>query len=82
MSGKTVNMEFRARYESGDDGPTTMKYDNNQRATFLTRPNRFVAEVELAGQREIVHVKNTGRCRELLVGVAYRTGNTGSKNKV
>lgn len=44
-----------------------MKYDNIQRAKFLTRPNRFVAEVELAGQREIVHVKNTGRCRELLV---------------
>lgn len=33
---------------------------------FLERPNRFIAHVEIAGQKEIVHVKNTGRCRELL----------------
>ena len=33
---------------------------------FLRRPNRFVAHVELEGREEIVHVKNTGRCRELL----------------
>ena len=44
-----------------------MKYDNITRATFLKRPNRFIAEVEIAGQKEIVHVKNTGRCRELLI---------------
>ena len=44
-----------------------MKYDNIHRATFRSRPNRFVAEVDLAGQKEIVHVKNTGRCRELLI---------------
>ena len=44
-----------------------MKYDNITRATFLGRPNRFIAEVEIAGQKEIVHVKNTGRCRELLI---------------
>lgn len=36
-------------------------------AVFLERPNRFVAYVEQAGRREICHVKNTGRCRELLV---------------
>ena len=36
-------------------------------AVFLERPNRFVAYVEQSGQREICHVKNTGRCRELLV---------------
>ena len=34
---------------------------------FLARPNRFIAHVEIEGQTEIVHVKNTGRCRELLV---------------
>ena len=34
---------------------------------FLERPNRFVAYVEIAGQKEIVHVKNTGRCGELLI---------------
>ena len=33
---------------------------------FLARPNRFIAHVELDGKKEIVHVKNTGRCRELL----------------
>ena len=44
-----------------------MKYDNITRATFLKRPNRFIAEVEIDGQKEIVHVKNTGRCKELLI---------------
>lgn len=44
-----------------------MKYDNITRAVFLRRVNRFVAEVELEGRRETVHVKNTGRCRELLI---------------
>ena len=44
-----------------------MKYDNITRATFLNRPNRFIAEVEVDGHKEIVHVKNTGRCRELLI---------------
>ena len=33
---------------------------------FLARPNRFIAYVEIVGQPEVVHVKNTGRCRELL----------------
>ena len=44
-----------------------MEYDNITRATFLSRPNRFIAEVELNGHKETVHVKNTGRCRELLI---------------
>ena len=34
--------------------------------TFLCRPNRFIAHVQINGKEEIVHVKNTGRCRELL----------------
>ena len=34
---------------------------------FKTRPNRFIAEVEVDGKLEIAHVPNTGRCRELLV---------------
>lgn len=42
-------------------------YDNIIEAKFLHRPNRFIAEVEIEGQKEIVHVKNTGRCKELLV---------------
>ena len=44
-----------------------MRYDHVTEAVFLQRPNRFVAEVELAGRPETVHVKNTGRCRELLI---------------
>ena len=44
-----------------------MKYDNIIRAVFIKRPNRFIAEVEVDGRRETVHVKNTGRCRELLI---------------
>lgn len=44
-----------------------MKYGNIRPAVFLRRPNRFVAVVEGAEGEETVHVKNTGRCRELLV---------------
>ena len=43
-----------------------MKYANMIPGIFLARPNRFIAHVEIHGQTEIVHVKNTGRCRELL----------------
>ena len=43
-----------------------MHYHNMIPGIFLDRPNRFVAHVEIAGQIETVHVKNTGRCRELL----------------
>ena len=43
-----------------------MKYQNITKAVFLRRPNRFIAEVELEGHVETVHVKNTGRCKELL----------------
>ena len=43
-----------------------MKYDNIREGSFLERPNRFVAYVLLDRKREKVHVKNTGRCRELL----------------
>ena len=43
-----------------------MKYANMTPGTFLSRPNRFIAHVEIGGQTEVVHVKNTGRCRELL----------------
>ena len=44
-----------------------MRYDNMVSGTFLARPNRFIAHVQIDGVTEIVHVKNTGRCRELLV---------------
>lgn len=44
-----------------------MKYGYVADAVFLQRPNRFIAQVLLHGQEETVHVKNTGRCKELLV---------------
>lgn len=44
-----------------------MKYSRIREAVFLHRPNRFVAQVLLDGREITVHVKNTGRCRELLV---------------
>ena len=44
-----------------------MQYENITRGIFLDRPNRFTAHVEIGGRTETVHVKNTGRCRELLV---------------
>lgn len=43
-----------------------MKYEKIVRGNFLSRPNRFVAKVMVDGVEETVHVKNTGRCRELL----------------
>lgn len=44
-----------------------MKYSNVKKAKFISRPNRFIAYCEVDGKRETVHVKNTGRCRELLL---------------
>ena len=44
-----------------------MQYTNIMAGKFLSRPNRFIAHVEIAGREEIVHVKNTGRCKELLL---------------
>lgn len=44
-----------------------MKYQNVVQGKFISRPNRFIAYVEINGEAQVVHVKNTGRCRELLV---------------
>lgn len=44
-----------------------MKYNRIVEAIFIKRPNRFIAHVLIDGEEEVVHVKNTGRCRELLV---------------
>ncbi|MCR4778750.1 MAG: DNA/RNA nuclease SfsA [Lachnospiraceae bacterium] len=44
-----------------------MKYTNITKAKFIERPNRFIARVLVDEKEEIVHVKNTGRCKELLV---------------
>lgn len=44
-----------------------MKYENIIPATFLSRPNRFIAHIKVNHKEEICHVKNTGRCQELLL---------------
>ncbi|MBR1797403.1 MAG: DNA/RNA nuclease SfsA [Clostridiales bacterium] len=44
-----------------------MRYENITHGVFVKRPNRFIAEVEVEGHLEVVHVKNTGRCSELLL---------------
>ena len=62
-----------------------MQYENMVPGVFLARPNRFIAHVEIDGQMEICHVKNTGRCRELLTPGAQvwcqRSGNPNRKTK-
>ena len=44
-----------------------MIYKNIRQARFIDRPNRFIANIEIDGRKEICHVKNTGRCKELLI---------------
>ena len=44
-----------------------MTYEHMVPGIFLKRPNRFIAHIQIDGQEEICHVKNTGRCRELLI---------------
>ena len=62
-----------------------MRYANIIRGVFIDRPNRFIAHVEINGRVETVHVKNTGRCRELLLPGAdvwlTVTGAEGRKTK-
>ena len=62
-----------------------MNYTNMTPGTFLRRPNRFIAHVVIDGREETVHVKNTGRCRELLPAGAQvwcqRSDNPNRKTK-
>ena len=60
-----------------------MQYRNIVAGRFISRPNRFVAHVEINGQAQTVHVKNTGRCKELLVpgAVVYLEGNSDPNRK-
>ncbi len=59
-----------------------MKYSNIKKAEFIARPNRFVAIVRTERGEETVHVKNTGRCRELLVpGVAVYLNRPGGEKR-
>ena len=62
-----------------------MRYKETEKAVFLKRPNRFIAEGEIQGKRETVHVKNTGRCKELLIPgtevILEKSGNPNRKTK-
>ena len=62
-----------------------MRYGNIKPGRFIDRPNRFTARVETDGRTETVHVKNTGRCRELLLPGAEvwltEPGTAGRKTK-
>ena len=44
-----------------------MHYSNIEKGIFLSRPNRFLAHVVVDGKEVVCHVKNTGRCKELLI---------------
>ncbi len=44
-----------------------MKYKNTLTGRFISRPNRFIAYCEVEGEEKVCHVKNTGRCKELLL---------------
>lgn len=54
------------KMESIDNKENAVNYENIHPAIFLSRPNRFIALVEIEGREEKAHVKNTGRCKELL----------------
>jgi len=60
-----------------------MRYADIHEAVFCARPNRFIAHVEVGGKPEIAHVKNTGRCKELLVSgakaIVQKAGNPARK---
>lgn len=60
-----------------------MTYLNIHKAKFISRSNRFIAECELNGEIVIAHVKNTGRCRELLIegATVYLDEPTGRERK-
>ena len=62
-----------------------MHYENMVAGVFIARPNRFIAHVEIDGQMEVCHVKNTGRCWELLTPGAQvwcqRSDNPNRKTK-
>ena len=62
-----------------------MQYHNMVRGIFRTRPNRFIAHIEIDGAEQVCHVKNTGRCKELLTPGAtvwcHRSDNENRKTK-
>ena len=62
-----------------------MNYEKTRKGIFLERSNRFIARVQMDDHVETVHVKNTGRCRELLIPgtevILEESGNPARKTK-
>ena len=60
-----------------------MNYNNILEGKFISRPNRFIAHIEINGKVEICHVKNTGRCKELLTpnAIVFVEENNNPKRK-
>ena len=62
-----------------------MRYDDTVTGRFISRPNRFIAHVDLDGRDVVCHVKNTGRCKEILIpgakSVLSRSGNPDRKTE-
>ncbi len=77
---------FRRSFELNEKtGGSFIKYKEIKEGVFIERPNRFIAKVLVDGKEETVHVKNTGRCKELLVKGAkvylYVSDNENRKTK-
>jgi len=59
-----------------------MEYENIRQAKFISRPNRFLSYIEIDGRVERCHVKNTGRCKEILVpGTTVYVRESGNSNR-
>lgn len=77
--------ESRRREGGEEQEEKSMKYERIEKAVFMERPNRFIAYAVINGKKETIHVKNTGRCAELLIpGAAIyvqESGNPARKTK-
>ena len=62
-----IDLRPLLRYDETQKGALFMRYEKMVRGEFVARPNRFIAHVMIDGAEEICHVKNTGRCKELLM---------------
>ncbi len=65
-SPETVEERRLSENWNKNQGDISMRYEQIVHGTFISRPNRFLARVKIDGVLHTVHVKNTGRCKELL----------------
>lgn len=80
---KTDINEEKAAGEKAEKGrKKSMKYERIEKAVFMERPNRFIAYAVINGKKETIHVKNTGRCAELLIpGAAIYVQESGNPTR-